>query len=340
MSPRRLLVLVLASLPLLASGCGEESTGPSDGPAYACDGSPAACLKLGAGWTFEGTAVPNARFVNVSPILLPDGRVRLYGFDGNRLALVSYVSNDGRGFTQDPGDRMVLNDSHYPTVVAVPAGGFRMYYAHQALAQNAPGYRYLSSAWSDDGLVFTPESGARMTYLGTGHEADGLSRPRVVALPSGGLRMYYHGFAQDKDYLLSATSQDGLVWTREAGIRLDPSSLCPPEWGLHNVSPVYGADGRLHLFLPATSCTGQYANVRSGIWDATSTDGLSFSFPSSPMIQGYFKKAQYTGKATDPAVAPQDPAAILAPGGFRVYFGLYWGSQIIQESGIYSAQGL
>jgi hypothetical protein len=337
--PHRLFVCALLSISLLALGCGKDSAGPSDGSAYACDGPPATCLRVGPGWVFEGTAVPNARFVNVSPVQLPDGRVRLYGFDGSRLALVSYISTDGRAFAEEPGTRMVFTDSHYPTVVAMPVGGYRMYYADQGLAQHSPGYRTISSAWSDDGLDFTVEPGARLTYLGSGNEAEGVSRARVVAVPSGGLRMYYHGFANGRDYLLSATSTDGIAWTREAGIRLDPSALCPPETGLHNVSPVYTADGRLHLFLPATLCTGDYVRPRSGIWDATSTNGLNFAFPASPIVQGYYRKSSYTGKPSDPAVGAQDPAAIRTPGGLRVYFGLYSGPQFIPESGIYSLSG-
>ena len=328
-------VLVLA---LLATACGKDGTSSNAPSGYACSGTPAQCLRLSYGWAFEGMTITDPNVSDVAAVRLPDGRYRIYGgamIDpiANKRVYHSYISIDGVHFTEEAGYRLTGIGIHAGDVVAMPTGGFRMYFTDQANgALNSP----IRSAFSADGMTFTVEPGARVAPSGTGYEVDGVGNGRPVVLPNGSMRMYYHGHANGKDYLLSATSTDGLAWTREAGVRLQSATLCPPEEGVRNVNPILDAHGALHLFVTATLCTGNYVNARAGIWDASSTDGLTFSFAERPLVEGYYYKATYTGSPSDPGVSVGDPAPVRTPDGLRVFLQLGSVAGIVPETGIYS----
>ena len=330
--------LFITLLLLLAPGCGGDNDITGDD---ACDGTPAQCLRTQTGWAFEGVTVSNGDVGDVSVVRLADGRWRLYGgrltneATGDRV-YHSYTSTDGRAFTEDAGYRLTGARLHGGYVVRMAGGGYRMYYADQNQMVNGRGATTIRSAYAPEGLAFTIEAGARLTYAGTGNEADGVGGARPVQLPNGTYRMYYHGHAGAEDRLLSATSTDGLTWTREAGVRLESASFCPPEDGPHNISPVYDAAGNFHLFVTLTRCTGNYVNAKSGIWDATSSDGLSFTFPASPVVSGYYRKSTYHGNPGDEFISPQDPAVMVTSSGLRMFFGLYWAAVKVPESAIYS----
>ena len=108
--------------------------------------------------------------------------------------------------------------------------------------------------------------------------------PRVIALPSGGYRMYYSqilprpGFpAGANDYdnattrILSAFSADGDVWTPEPGVRLSPQAGGAGEFRVVSSEVVPVGDGsRLRMYFEC--CPGSQS-VTNSIRSAISIDG-------------------------------------------------------------------
>lgn len=120
-----------------------------------------------------------------------------------------------------------------PRVIALPDGGYRMYYTQILPRPGVPtgandygnATSRILSATSTDGAHWTPEPGVRLSS----HEG-GAGEFRVVcgdvvplAEADGRLRMYYEccpGTQADPNSIRSAISEDGgLVWTPEPGDR-------------------------------------------------------------------------------------------------------------------------
>ena len=112
----------------------------------------------------------------------------------------------------------------------------------------------------------------------------GAVSPRVLALPSGGYRMYYSqilprpGFpAGANDYdnsttrILSAFSPDGEVWTPEPGVRLSPQAGGAGEFRVVSSEVVPVGDGR-RLRMYYECCAGPQS-IENSIRSAISTDG-------------------------------------------------------------------
>jgi hypothetical protein len=326
--------LMLLSL----EACGVAAPEDTTPTGYSCTGTPAECLRVGSGWTFQGEVVAGASFVDVSILRLPDGRYRMYGgaydYGLDSSALDSYVSDDGLTFQKEPGHRYVAMMGR-TFVLRTADGNYRLYYPENPMLVNDLGAPAIKSALSTDGLTFTPEGGSRLTYTAAGYETNGLRDPRIVTLQDGSYRMYYR-VGGSPPVLLSAVSADGLTWTRESGVRFDWSEVCPPELGGTHW-PLIDSNGTFHLIVVAVKCTGNYENPKPGIWDATSTTGLSFTLGASQIVEGYYRAETYTGNPGDPSVIAQDPAAVLTPSGLRMYFGLYGNSVLpVSESGIYA----
>jgi len=281
------------------------------------------------GWSYEGKLIDEVYLFDVTVVILDDGRYHLYGeaSDIGNHTVVSYISTDGLNFTIEDGYR--LTGAFMPFAVKLANGSFRLYYTDQTGDPPSPGARAIMSAVSDDGLNFTVDEGDRLTYNGSSYESSGIRGGKILQLDNGTYRMYYHGIDGDSHWrVLSAVSENGLNWTREAGVRLDPSDLCDGVTRIGNVAPLITSNGTFHLYVSALVCTGDLAN---GIFDTTSADGLTFTAGSTPVINSYGSESEGT------EVTPEDPAAIITDGGIRMYFAPY-GTQgyTIPESGIYS----
>lgn len=323
---------------LLVSSCGTkgDENAPTD-IRYTCDGTPTQCLKIGAGWTLD-VKISDLVIVDPCVVALADGRFRIYGHVGTSGAGVTYprhveslISTDGGvTYTLEDGERIVGDADHdafAPMVVALPNGDFRMYLVDQRTVVGAEGGTAIISAISSDGLNFTYEPLERLHYQGFGDEIYGIRGGQVVALPDGTYRMYYSGLtgatsSNLEAKVLSAVSTDGLTFTRESGVRYEPETLCPAP-GKHAANPKVYLDQRgiYHMILGASACDDvSHTNEKIGIFQGTSTDGLTFSFSKAPVVQGYYIKSQYDGHPTDPFINAEDPMLILTPGGFRAYF--------------------
>ena len=97
----------------------------------------------------------------------------------------------------------------------LPNGTYRMYYT---------GMDGILSAFSFDGLTWTVEDGVRISLGALGSEQERVCNCAVIEIP-GGYRMIYEGVQgeppNDVHRFFSATSTDGLNWTKEDGVRLE-----------------------------------------------------------------------------------------------------------------------
>jgi hypothetical protein len=114
--------------------------------------------------------------------------------------------------------------------------------------------------------------------------------PVVVALPGGGLRMYYTwsgseddpAFSETPNEIRSAFSEDGTRWKREPGVRFHGPGMVDPD-----IVPL--TDGGFRLYYTAATLvkpkdgTNEPGWVDVNVKSALSTDGLSFT--SEPDIR-------------------------------------------------------
>ena len=145
---------------------------------------------------------------------------------------------------------------------------------------------------------------------------------------SGGYRMYYSSATRDHGAagVLSSTSTDGLVWTREAGIRIStginsPDASSITAMGLYfDPAPPSGA-APYKAYYVGISSAGVYSILR-----ATSTDGLAWEKTSAFNIQfnsgkGYITSPRpyFMGGSSVMLYYVRDSAGLNAPADYRVY---------------------
>jgi hypothetical protein len=336
-------VTVLALILLASTSCSVKPPEDTTPRPYTCTGTVPTCLRIADGWTFEGIVLSknDTGDGGADPwiIRLDDGRYRLYyaaviDEPAALWGMVSWISSDGLHFQRETGYRLEGFTLFQHCVVRNPDGSYRMYWLDQKQGfVNGRGNKAIKSALSTDGgWTFTQESGERLTCSGTGYEANGIWSCKVLLLGNGTFRMYYTGFS-DTGRSLSALSTDGLEFVRESGVRVE--NLCPPETYPGNVTPIIDAHGTYHIFTRAVRCTGDYVDARSGLFDGTTTDGLTINLAASPFVQGYSKDETLNNQ-----VDPQDFAPVQTPSGLRVYFILYnsgnGSNPVIPETAIYS----
>ena len=117
-------------------------------------------------------------------------------------------------------------------------------------------------------------------------DADKILTPNVVKLSDGRLRIYYTGAGPERPvkesqgYIVSAVSEDGINWRKEAGVRLDVHDsdaglrvLCP------DVIPL--ADGRWRMYFQAAA-----PDRPDVVLSAVSDDGLAWQREPGVRVQG------------------------------------------------------
>jgi hypothetical protein len=161
-----------------------------------------------------------------------------------------------------------------PRILALPGGGFRMYYS-QILPR--PGFpagandydnssTRILSAFSSDGESWIPEPGIRLSPQEGGAGEFRVVSSEVVPVGDGSkLRMYFEcceGSQAVTNSIRSATSSDGLKWTMDPGVRVASE-------GHNYASPriVFLDDGQCRMYL---------FDRGLGIISLLSRDGLEF----------------------------------------------------------------
>ena len=149
------------------------------------------------------------------------------GVDFDGLKAVHYLDSDpGCSWTKDPEIAVNSDDPDddsrtiTPTVIKVPGGGYRMYYT--GLGPNPDigmmGEAFLS-AFSHDGATWQKEKGAHLEVSDV-DDSDRILCPEVIPLPDGRYRMYWENkTVAGPTVILSAVSDDGMVWSQEPGVR-------------------------------------------------------------------------------------------------------------------------
>ncbi|HEX5744196.1 MAG TPA: hypothetical protein VFX84_01975 [Candidatus Saccharimonadales bacterium] len=286
----------------------------------------------------EGVVFPDTKINNIEVIKLPDGKYRMFYHD-TAGGVKSAISSDGRHFTLEPGIR--IERGVMSATVRLPDDTWRMYYVDG---------RDLKSATSQDAYEFTSEPGVRLSPGAEG-ELDhfGVVHPRILELPDGSYKLYYDGHFRDSmgpDWrIMSASSKDGLTWVKDKGSRI-PVDSDPNDDGdtsddrevdtakrfkfeIASHGNVIYEDGKYVMYFGAQ---GEPLS-RSGIWRATSDDGINFGVEKAPVLARdpkYGDKLD-TDLAGGPRGMPEDAFLLDLGGGKQRLF--FWTS----DKGLQSA---
>jgi hypothetical protein len=265
--------------------------------AVACATGVAGCGGSGPHWRFTPDAGVRVRqAVSADALRRPNGSILLYA---NTLkGIEGYRSRDGLSLLR-VGGRMPFGA--HPTVVSLPDGRLRLYYATPDDPPLVPSH--LRSAVSRDGVFWFLEDGVRFGDVGFGVM-------EVVPLADGTWRLYYNDRRLDgTSRILSARSTAGLTFHREPGVRV-PAPYVDPA-----VVPL-GADAWLMAI--STIQRGR----RQQIFLAQSRDGLNWRVAARPIL------ADADASVFDPTLLP------LGDGRFRLYYTRSQGRAFEVRSGI------
>ena len=198
---------------------------------------------------------------------------------------------------KDSGSR--ITDGSVPFIHGLGNGKSRLYYCNN---------KGILSAISNDGLVFTKESGARISP-GTGFETV-VCDPTIVNLPDGKIRMYYKGANSNKPgpgqsihKIYSAISSDGLTFQKE-GLRIDSETNGDNGWA-SVPDAITLPDGRVRIYYVTAS------GMEHGIGSVISSDGLDFAKESGMRVPNL----------VDPALVKMDDKYLLFAASIDERFG-------------------
>ena len=270
----------------------------------------------------EGLLFSDTAINNLEVIKLDDGRYRMFYHVGNQIK--SAISDDGKNFQMEPGIRL---DGQMPATIRLPDGRWRMYF------KNGPEAAGLSTALSDEGYNFKIEQENVITAGQPGSlDADGIIHPSIVLLDDGTFKLFYDGVVNDNSgkkqfhwTTLSASSTDGLHWVKDSGARINLDDY-------DNLEMVWSSDVIYDAGVYTMYITTLWMPLsKSGIYRATSTDGLNFKLDEKPVLS---RSPQYGDNGGlmpgGPLGVPQDPFLLKTDQGERLF---YW----INEEGTYSA---
>lgn len=276
--------------------------------------SAAVLPELGS-WTREGIVFSDVSVHNLDVVSLGSGQFRAYFMNAGQIKS-AFSADEGDTFAVEDGFRV---DGQHPALVDLGGGNLRMYYVSNDPADEGA----ILSATSTDGLTWTPEDGVRLRHgRPRALDSDGLIHLNVVSLPGGGYRMYYDAVGPgDVNWrgIVSATSADGLTWTKDDGVRIkagrDPIEFAGMVWS--PFAETYAGGYKLYFCVETDP---DIAKRRAGIYVATSSDGLKFTVRGrvlgmDPDVTRY---RQVEGGMRG---MPQDPFVIPVTGGKRLF---YW----------------
>jgi hypothetical protein len=197
-------------------------------------------------WEEEKVVIPGT-YCDAEVVRLEDGRYRMYyslepevpGFEGQ---VYSAVSTDGITWVEEEGIRMkwatfpsvirLSDPQKAPTLPSGKVAKWRMYFQGSLATEHSYRETGILSAVSEDGLNWVQEDGFRIRMGQQGeYDTENVASPTVIELPDGIYLMVYRGSAGENrfgkvdprtgkpapiDYLISATSADGLNWVPQS----------------------------------------------------------------------------------------------------------------------------
>jgi hypothetical protein len=253
----------------------------------------------GSRFTYDRVLSP-PNWGTTAPLLLDDGRLRLYAFEqrvGPGNAVGSFVSADGLNWTAEPGLRLkARGDEEITDPFVIPwRGGYKMYFKSspgrmppggdfqprpQADAQreNPPATRANENGpWNNDVIAWRVSGGGAVEKVATFERA---GVPTAARMPDGRLIVAHQYFPANDPVnfdkvAVHFSSDDGRTWTAPEVINVDglPEGMRFP----FDPTLVPLPDGRLRLYF-----TGNYGRTfdrtAPRIHSAISTDGLNYTF--------------------------------------------------------------
>lgn len=266
------------------------------------------------GWKYEDQVLDDEFINNIDIVKLDNGDLRAYYMgSGNISSLIS--TDDGLSFGSEAGIRLVGASHH--ALIKLDNGDLRMYFSKINDGN-------LRSAISSDGLSFTEEDGIRLA-LGSQGEPDsaGIIHPSIVRDAQSKFRLYYDAisgtgrFPEDAQGIMSASSDDGLVFVKDQGFRVEAG-----EGALRFASLVWSPflEFENNLFKLYFSLEAGKA-AKQGAYLASSSDGVNFNIHKKPIL----KRDKRLGP-NEPGVGglpglPQDLVIVPVEGGKRMF---YW----------------
>lgn len=277
----------------------------------------------------QGVVFADTGVANPDVVASGSGQWRMYYMqNGSVLSAVS-TSASARRFTLE-GTR--LANAEHPAIAQLPDSRTRMYFSRRGPGANGD----ILSAISSNGLDFTEEPGIRLAVgpAGAPDEA-GMIHPSVVPTPDGGWRLYYDAerAATDAndlgwgDAIMSASSKDGLTFTRDSGTRISPRTKgLPSSFMVWSPDVIRSGNSRGTYTMFFTSDANSKQRKRSGAFQAKSKDGLNFKVsPARPVLGVDPSVGEIRQGPGGPTGVPQDPFVIdLANGSQRMF---YWQSE-------------
>lgn len=262
----------------------------------------------GLNWTLVGEVFRDVRYPNATDpdvFETADGWVMLVSLGAKMLRC---TSADGLKFETD-GTVLELGGSVSDTVQV--EGGWRTYFhvnGNLALGTKIK----IRSAFTRDGKTWEVEEGDRVVAPETGPAALGVADPAPVRMADGTWLMAIKSFigtttagpgtgivleGMQTHRVESATSVDGLTWTRDEGVRLERASV---------PCVINDRDERVLMYYVRPPDTqGELETVAC----AVSADGTNFERETSFQIEGLS-----TRKAVDPSIVRD------GEGRFRLYY--------------------
>lgn len=174
----------------------------------------------------------------------------------------SAVSSDGLVWDVERGERFQLHGQNVsaPRIQFLDDEQCRLYCSARG--------RGIISAVSQDGLTFELEPGVRIAPDGPFDRLTAFA-PEILRLPGGGYRMYYAGYGTpQRADILTATSDDGLVWIKAAEPVMSPGRSAWNAAKCSEMCVVWNTDQRdpnrnYRMFYEA--CDGTAPDKR-GVW--------------------------------------------------------------------------
>lgn len=205
----------------------------------------------------------------------------------------------------EEGKLVLPNGYADPTVVSTDSG-YRMYVNRQSGGPS--GYLTFTSS---DGVTWQKETDMVIPGVSTG---------RAVKM-DGGIRVYYPGPQPIKPAdppadMFSSFTTDGINFTKDSGVRLQPRSA---EYYVEGPTVFELPDKTWRMYFNENSIAA--GNNRDGeIWGATSKDGLAFTRDEKPTLQAGQEEAMQ-GNMPAPWKQVLHPFVIKNPkGGYLMFY--------------------
>lgn len=242
-----------------------------------------------------------------APVLLPDGRLRLYAFE-QRVPIAnsigSFISTDGLNWTAEPGQRLKAHDDEQITdPFVIPwRGGYKMYFKHsparsRGLTRNgserrqdrndrvpnnfapqvSPQNLNTDGPWNRDVLAYRVTAGSTVEKAATFERA---GVPTIARLKDGRLIVAHQHFPEnDREAFdkvaVRFSSDDGRTWAEPQVIQVTglPNGMRFP----FDPTLVLLPNGRVRLYF--TGNMGRtFQSSTPAIHSAISTDGVNYTY--------------------------------------------------------------